>query len=69
MCALPHASVNTRSHLPNDDLNPKNFKKLFTQAITFVFRPPPSKRMKLFGFKEDPFVFLSEDDPLFPSIQ
>ncbi|XP_019346642.1 RNA cytosine C(5)-methyltransferase NSUN2 isoform X2 [Alligator mississippiensis] len=34
-----------------------------------VCGPPPSKRMKLFGFKEDPFVFLSEDDPLFPSIQ
>uniref|UniRef100_A0A6J0TW73 tRNA (cytosine(34)-C(5))-methyltransferase n=3 Tax=Pogona vitticeps TaxID=103695 RepID=A0A6J0TW73_9SAUR len=34
-----------------------------------VCGPPPSKKMKLFGFKEDPFVFLSEDDPLFPSIQ
>ncbi|KAG8442522.1 hypothetical protein GDO86_011354 [Hymenochirus boettgeri] len=31
--------------------------------------PPPSKKMKLFGFKEDPFVFLSEDDPIFPPIQ
>ncbi|XP_037749290.1 RNA cytosine C(5)-methyltransferase NSUN2 [Chelonia mydas] len=34
-----------------------------------VCGPPPSKKMKLFGFKEDPFVFLSEDDPLFPAIQ
>uniref|UniRef100_A0A8C3SYD8 tRNA (cytosine(34)-C(5))-methyltransferase n=1 Tax=Chelydra serpentina TaxID=8475 RepID=A0A8C3SYD8_CHESE len=34
-----------------------------------VCGPPPSKKMKLFGFKEDPFVFLSEDDPLFPPIQ
>uniref|UniRef100_A0A8C8SHQ4 tRNA (cytosine(34)-C(5))-methyltransferase n=1 Tax=Pelusios castaneus TaxID=367368 RepID=A0A8C8SHQ4_9SAUR len=34
-----------------------------------VCGPPPSKKMKLFGFKEDPFVFLSDDDPLFPSIQ
>jgi len=25
--------------------------------------------MKLFGFKEDPFVFIPEDDPLFPPIQ
>ncbi|KAG9460680.1 hypothetical protein GDO78_020199 [Eleutherodactylus coqui] len=25
--------------------------------------------MKLFGFKEDPFVFLSKDDPIFPIIQ
>lgn len=29
--------------------------------------PQPSsvKKMKLFGFKEDPFVFIPEDDPLF----
>ncbi|XP_072267978.1 RNA cytosine C(5)-methyltransferase NSUN2 [Pyxicephalus adspersus] len=33
-----------------------------------VCGPPPSKKMKLFGFKEDPFVFLSEDDPIFPPI-
>uniref|UniRef100_A0A8B9HF66 tRNA (cytosine(34)-C(5))-methyltransferase n=1 Tax=Astyanax mexicanus TaxID=7994 RepID=A0A8B9HF66_ASTMX len=26
-------------------------------------------KMKLFGFKEDPFVFLTEDDPVFPPIQ
>uniref|UniRef100_A0A8B9ZBF9 tRNA (cytosine(34)-C(5))-methyltransferase n=1 Tax=Buteo japonicus TaxID=224669 RepID=A0A8B9ZBF9_9AVES len=35
----------------------------------FLYRPPPSKKMKLFGFKEDPFVFLPEDDPLFLPIQ
>ncbi|CAH2283899.1 tRNA (cytosine(34)-C(5))-methyltransferase [Pelobates cultripes] len=34
-----------------------------------VCGPPPAKKMKLFGFKEDPFVFLSEDDPIFPPIQ
>ncbi|KAL2080073.1 hypothetical protein ACEWY4_023866 [Coilia grayii] len=34
-----------------------------------VFCPPPSKKMRLFGFKEDPFVFLTEDDPVFPPIQ
>ncbi|KAK6491635.1 RNA cytosine-C(5)-methyltransferase NSUN2 [Huso huso] len=34
-----------------------------------VCGPPPSKKMKLFGFKENPFVFLSEDDPVFPPIQ
>uniref|UniRef100_A0A8C5Q6Q8 NOP2/Sun RNA methyltransferase 2 n=1 Tax=Leptobrachium leishanense TaxID=445787 RepID=A0A8C5Q6Q8_9ANUR len=33
-----------------------------------VCGPPPAKKMKLFGFKEDPFVFLSEDDPIFPPI-
>uniref|UniRef100_A0A7N8XY46 tRNA (cytosine(34)-C(5))-methyltransferase n=1 Tax=Mastacembelus armatus TaxID=205130 RepID=A0A7N8XY46_9TELE len=32
-------------------------------------RPPPSKKMKLFGYKEDPFVFLTEDDPVFTTIQ
>ncbi|XP_038653122.1 RNA cytosine C(5)-methyltransferase NSUN2 [Scyliorhinus canicula] len=31
--------------------------------------PPPSKKMKLFGFKEDPFVFLNEDDAIFLPIQ
>lgn len=35
----------------------------------FSSRPPPTKKMKLFGFKEDPFVFLSEEDPLFSPIQ
>lgn len=34
-----------------------------------AFCPPPSKKMRLFGFKEDPFVFLTEDDPVFPPIQ
>ncbi|XP_057564515.1 RNA cytosine C(5)-methyltransferase NSUN2 isoform X2 [Hippopotamus amphibius kiboko] len=34
-----------------------------------VCGPPPSKKMKLFGFKEDPFVFIPEDDPLLPPIQ
>ncbi|XP_060047128.1 RNA cytosine C(5)-methyltransferase NSUN2 isoform X2 [Erinaceus europaeus] len=34
-----------------------------------VCGPPPCKKMKLFGFKEDPFVFIPEDDPLFSSIQ
>ncbi|CAJ1083711.1 tRNA (cytosine(34)-C(5))-methyltransferase [Xyrichtys novacula] len=34
-----------------------------------VCGPPPTKKMKLFGYKEDPFVFLTEDDPVFTSIQ
>ncbi|XP_051872485.1 RNA cytosine C(5)-methyltransferase NSUN2 [Pristis pectinata] len=34
-----------------------------------IFCPPPPKKMKLFGFKEDPFVFLNEDDPIFLPIQ
>uniref|UniRef100_A0A8C8Z798 tRNA (cytosine(34)-C(5))-methyltransferase n=1 Tax=Prolemur simus TaxID=1328070 RepID=A0A8C8Z798_PROSS len=34
-----------------------------------VCGPPPSKKMKLFGFKEDPFVFIPEDDPLLPPIE
>uniref|UniRef100_A0A7N9AYI7 tRNA (cytosine(34)-C(5))-methyltransferase n=1 Tax=Mastacembelus armatus TaxID=205130 RepID=A0A7N9AYI7_9TELE len=34
-----------------------------------VCGPPPSKKMKLFGYKEDPFVFLTEDDPVFTTIQ
>ncbi|KAM9838835.1 RNA cytosine C(5)-methyltransferase NSUN2 [Aulostomus maculatus] len=34
-----------------------------------VCGPPPSKKMRLFGYKEDPFVFLTEDDPVFTSIK
>uniref|UniRef100_A0A670Y3H0 tRNA (cytosine(34)-C(5))-methyltransferase n=1 Tax=Pseudonaja textilis TaxID=8673 RepID=A0A670Y3H0_PSETE len=56
---------------------PYTQQKLFNNARTMVSyghfcfscRPPPSKKMKLFGYKEDPFVFLPEDDPLFPPIQ
>uniref|UniRef100_A0A8D0APC0 tRNA (cytosine(34)-C(5))-methyltransferase n=1 Tax=Sander lucioperca TaxID=283035 RepID=A0A8D0APC0_SANLU len=31
--------------------------------------PPASKKMRLFGYKEDPFVFLTEEDPVFTTIQ
>ncbi|KAF7657680.1 hypothetical protein LDENG_00023400 [Lucifuga dentata] len=34
-----------------------------------VCGPPPFKKMRLFGYKEDPFVFLTEDDPVFLTIQ
>uniref|UniRef100_A0A6Q2WUJ1 tRNA (cytosine(34)-C(5))-methyltransferase n=1 Tax=Esox lucius TaxID=8010 RepID=A0A6Q2WUJ1_ESOLU len=34
-----------------------------------VCGPPPNKKMKLHGFKEDPFVFLTADDPVFPPIE
>ncbi|XP_036948231.1 RNA cytosine C(5)-methyltransferase NSUN2 [Acanthopagrus latus] len=34
-----------------------------------VCGPPASKKMKLFGYKEDPFVFLTEVDPVFTTIQ
>uniref|UniRef100_A0A3P9PVR6 tRNA (cytosine(34)-C(5))-methyltransferase n=1 Tax=Poecilia reticulata TaxID=8081 RepID=A0A3P9PVR6_POERE len=34
-----------------------------------VCGPPPSKKQRLFGYKEDPFVFLTEEDPVFTSIQ
>lgn len=44
-----------------------------SHALPYTFysllSPPPSKKMKLFGFKEDPFVFIPEDDPLFPPIE
>lgn len=34
-----------------------------------VCGPPASKKMRLFGYKEDPFVFLTEEDPVFTTIQ
>ncbi|XP_041665044.1 RNA cytosine C(5)-methyltransferase NSUN2 [Cheilinus undulatus] len=40
-----------------------------TTAKQGLCGPPPSKKMKLFGYKEDPFVFLTEEDPVFTSIQ
>lgn len=38
-------------------------------AVSLFLRPPASKKMRLFGYKEDPFVFLTEDDPVFTTIQ
>uniref|UniRef100_A0A4W6FMQ2 tRNA (cytosine(34)-C(5))-methyltransferase n=1 Tax=Lates calcarifer TaxID=8187 RepID=A0A4W6FMQ2_LATCA len=38
-------------------------------SVFFVCVPPPLKKMRLFGYKEDPFVFLTEDDPVFTTIQ
>jgi hypothetical protein len=43
-------------------------------------RPPPAKKMRMeskeeeikvvmFGHKEDPFLFCSKNDPIWPSIQ
>ncbi|XP_029298789.1 RNA cytosine C(5)-methyltransferase NSUN2 [Cottoperca gobio] len=34
-----------------------------------VCGPPATKKRKLFGYKEDPFVFLTEEDPVFTTIQ
>uniref|UniRef100_A0A3B5KT49 tRNA (cytosine(34)-C(5))-methyltransferase n=1 Tax=Xiphophorus couchianus TaxID=32473 RepID=A0A3B5KT49_9TELE len=34
-----------------------------------VCGPPPSKKLRVFGYKEDPFVFLTEADPVFTTIQ
>uniref|UniRef100_A0A7N6ATK1 tRNA (cytosine(34)-C(5))-methyltransferase n=1 Tax=Anabas testudineus TaxID=64144 RepID=A0A7N6ATK1_ANATE len=36
---------------------------------SLISRPPPNKKMRLFGYKEDPFVFLTEEDPVFTTIQ
>lgn len=56
-----------------EDEEPKKVQELQNsdteQSKKGVCGPPPSKKMKLFGFKEDPFVFLPEDDPLFLPIQ
>lgn len=40
-----------------------------SRSVCFFSRPPASKKMRLFGYKEDPFVFLTEDDPVFITIQ
>uniref|UniRef100_A0A4W3HN56 tRNA (cytosine(34)-C(5))-methyltransferase n=1 Tax=Callorhinchus milii TaxID=7868 RepID=A0A4W3HN56_CALMI len=45
------------------------FSLSLSLSLGASFSPPPSKKMKLFGFKEDPFVFLNEDDPIFPPIE
>ncbi|XP_047240725.1 RNA cytosine C(5)-methyltransferase NSUN2 [Girardinichthys multiradiatus] len=40
-----------------------------TGKLDAVCGPPPSKKLRLFGYKEDPFVFLTADDPVFNTIQ
>ncbi|XP_058475728.1 RNA cytosine C(5)-methyltransferase NSUN2 isoform X2 [Solea solea] len=40
-----------------------------TSAKQEACGPPPMKKMRLFGYKEDPFVFLTGEDPVFTSIQ
>ncbi|CAI9620003.1 unnamed protein product [Staurois parvus] len=59
-----------RDNAENEDGSAKSSSNPETDSTNKdnVCGPPPSKKMKLFGFKEDPFVFLSEDDPIFPSI-
>uniref|UniRef100_A0A674PMM4 tRNA (cytosine(34)-C(5))-methyltransferase n=1 Tax=Takifugu rubripes TaxID=31033 RepID=A0A674PMM4_TAKRU len=45
---------------------------LFSETPTLqegICGPPASKKMRLFGYKEDPFVFLTEEDPVFTTIQ
>lgn len=38
-------------------------------GLSLLPSPPAPKKMRLFGYKEDPFVFLTEDDPVFNTIQ
>lgn len=33
------------------------------------FRGPPRKKAKFFGYKEDPFVFLSAEDEIWESMR
>lgn len=40
-----------------------------TDKLEREYGPPASKKKKLFGYKEDPFVFLTEEDPVFTTIQ
>ncbi|XP_035537074.1 RNA cytosine C(5)-methyltransferase NSUN2 [Morone saxatilis] len=48
---------------------PKGASLAQETAAKQVCGPPAAKKMKLFGYKEDPFVFLTEDDPVFTTIQ
>ncbi|NXO00762.1 NSUN2 methyltransferase, partial [Rhinopomastus cyanomelas] len=57
---LPENRESEKMQLQNSDTE---------QIKKGVCGPPPSKKMKMFGFKEDPFVFLPEDDPFFVPIQ
>uniref|UniRef100_A0A8C9QQX8 tRNA (cytosine(34)-C(5))-methyltransferase n=1 Tax=Scleropages formosus TaxID=113540 RepID=A0A8C9QQX8_SCLFO len=69
---LPHAEEDAGSaDLESASVDPElgECPQEATSGKDGVCGPPPSKKMKLFGFKEDPFVFLAEDDPVFAPIQ
>ena len=44
------------------------FEILSKSHPLYIYSPPPFKKIKFRGFKEDPFIFLSADDPLWPPI-
>uniref|UniRef100_A0A674P4H0 tRNA (cytosine(34)-C(5))-methyltransferase n=1 Tax=Takifugu rubripes TaxID=31033 RepID=A0A674P4H0_TAKRU len=55
---------------------PMPWNKRYPKVFPHPFPLPPSaplplssKKMRLFGYKEDPFVFLTEEDPVFTTIQ
>ena len=47
----------------------KSSHTLHIVCMFIVFSPPPLKKQKLRGFKEDPFVFLEKDAEVWPSIK
>ncbi|XP_053718423.1 RNA cytosine C(5)-methyltransferase NSUN2 [Synchiropus splendidus] len=56
------------SEVPTED-GEEEVDAMSSDTTAKVCGPPPPKKMKLFGYKEDPFVFLTEDDPVFTTIQ
>uniref|UniRef100_A0A8C5GA10 tRNA (cytosine(34)-C(5))-methyltransferase n=1 Tax=Gouania willdenowi TaxID=441366 RepID=A0A8C5GA10_GOUWI len=64
--AAPTKCSTETSAVPSPTPEEIHFKHF---SLSLLPRPPPSKKIKLFGYKEDPFVFLTEDDPVFTTIQ
>ncbi|KAK5855379.1 hypothetical protein PBY51_005482 [Eleginops maclovinus] len=67
----PDSAVEDGAGVKVDEEAPKDLSlaQETTDKQDRVYGPPASKKMKLFGYKEDPFVFLTEDDPVFITIQ
>ncbi|XP_053570553.1 RNA cytosine C(5)-methyltransferase NSUN2 [Bombina bombina] len=66
-----NTEIITEAPLDSENSEPKQstISETDSNKKESVCGPPPAKKMKLFGFKEDPFVFLAEDDPVFLPIE
>ncbi|XP_042913410.1 RNA cytosine C(5)-methyltransferase NSUN2-like [Parasteatoda tepidariorum] len=45
------------------------WEKSSENGVSCEEKSPPQKKRKVWGYKEDPFVFLDENDEIFPKIK
>ena len=39
------------------------------QNVPFLFFRPKAKKQKIYGYKEDPFFFMDEANPIWPQVK